>query len=143
MKLEYKFDPKSKYVVAVSFGPDSMALLNMLILEKVDVVVAHVNYHRRPESNYEEESLRKFSEQYKIPIEVLDTNGLTPDKNFQSWARKIRYDFFKKVADKYSANGVLVAHQEDDVIETYIMQKQRGNLVKNFSSLFSTCKTSR
>jgi len=132
MKLVYKFDPKSKYVVAVSFGPDSMALLNMLILDKVDVVVAHVNYHRRPESNFEEVSLRKFCEEHKIPIEVLDTNGLKPDKNFQAWARKIRYDFFKKVSDKYSAKGVLVAHQEDDVIETYIMQKQRGNVVKNW-----------
>ena len=49
---------KAKYIVACSYGPDSMALLNMLIEEKYNVVVAHVNYHKRDVSNFEEESLR-------------------------------------------------------------------------------------
>ena len=65
---------KAKYIVACSYGPDSMALLNMLIEEKYNVVVAHVNYHKRDASNFEEESLRKFCANKNIEIEnaILD-----------------------------------------------------------------------
>ena len=124
-------DKNKKYVVACSFGPDSMALLNMLIVEGYDVVVAHVNYHKRDVSNFEEESLRKYCKNHNVQIEVLDTSGLTCNKNFQEWAREVRYSFFKKVLDKYNAEAVLVAHHQDDLIETYLMQKQRGGFVKN------------
>ena len=124
-------DKNKKYIVACSFGPDSMALLNMLIVEGYDVVVAHVNYHKRDASNFEEESLRKYCKDYNVQIEVFDTSGLICDKNFQEWAREVRYSFFKKVLDKFNAEAVLVAHHQDDLIETYLMQKQRGGFVKN------------
>lgn len=124
-------DKNKKYIVACSFGPDSMALLNMLIVEGYDVVVAHVNYHKRDASNFEEESLRKYCKDHNVQIEVLDTSGLSCSKNFQEWAREVRYSFFKKVLDKFNAEAVLVAHQQDDLIETYLMQKQRGGFVKN------------
>ena len=45
---------------------------------------------------------------------------------------KKRYEFFKAVVEKEKAYGVLVAHQQDDVIETYLMQKERANFVKNY-----------
>lgn len=130
MDFSFEINKADKYVVAVSFGPDSMALLNMLILNGANIVVAHVNYHRRPESNYEEESLRKFCENNNVPIEVLDTKNIKSNGNFQAWARKIRYEFFKEVCDKYCAKGVFVAHQQDDLIETYLMQKKRRSFVK-------------
>ena len=123
-------DKNYKYVVACSFGPDSMALLDMLIKENFDVIVAHVNYHKRKESYFEENSLRKYCLDRKIPCEILDTTGLKCDKNFQEWAREIRYKFFKNVLEKYNAKAVLVAHQQDDLIETYLMQKARKNIVK-------------
>lgn len=123
-------DKKYKYVVACSFGPDSMALLDMLIKEEFDIVVAHVNYHKRDISNFEEQQLRKFCSNQNIPIEVLDTTGLICTKNFQEWAREIRYKFFQKVLVKYKAKAVVVAHQEDDLIETFLMQEKRGGLVK-------------
>ena len=123
-------DSKKKYVVACSYGPDSMALLDMAIKDKLDIVVAHVNYHKRDVSNFEEESLRKYCKDHGVQIEVLDTIGLKCDGNFQNWARKVRYEFFAKVLKNYSADAVLVAHQQDDLIETYLMQKQRGGFVR-------------
>lgn len=124
-------DKNKKYVVACSFGPDSMALLSMAIFANLNIVVAHVNYHKRDVSNKEEESLRKFCKDHNLEIEVLDTATLKQTGNFQQWARNIRYEFFKKVLLKHSASAVLVAHQQDDVIETYIMQKKRGIVFKN------------
>ena len=121
---------ENKYVLACSFGPDSMALFDMLLKENFKFVVAHVNYHKRDASNFEEESLRKYCAKNNIEIEVLDTTDLKYDKNFQEWAREIRYEFFKNVAKKHNASAVLVAHQQDDLIETYLMQKNRGGVVK-------------
>lgn len=123
-------DNKNKYVIACSFGPDSMALLDMAIKDKLSIIVAHVNYHKRDVSNDEEAALRKYCKERNIPIEVLDTSCLKCEKNFQGWAREVRYNFFKEVLEKYNARAVLVAHQQDDLIETYIMQKNRSNIVK-------------
>ena len=122
---------KKKYVIACSFGPDSMALLDLAINEGLRVIVAHVNYRKRDVSQFEQDSLLSFCEQRKIPIHVLDLKGKAPKGNFQDWARKQRYEFFKKVVQEEGADAVLVAHQQDDVIETYLMQKNRGNYVKN------------
>lgn len=123
-------DKKYKYIVACSFGPDSMALLNMLYEDKFDLVVAHVNYHKRDVSDFEEKSLRKYCLERNIPIEVSDTKKLTCNKNFQEWAREIRYTFFAELVKKHNAKAVLIAHQEDDLIETFLMQEKRGGIVK-------------
>ena len=124
-------DKNKRYIVACSFGPDSMALLNMLISKNYDVVVAHVNYHKRKESNFEEESLKKYCSEHDVKCEVLDTTGMKCEKNFQEWARDIRYKFFGELVKKYKAEAVLVAHQQDDLLETYLMQKKRGGFYKN------------
>lgn len=129
--MKLNLDKNKRYIIACSYGPDSMALLDMAQKDKLDIVVAHVNYHKRDVSNFEEESLRRYCKERNIPIEVLETSNLKQIGNFQKWARDIRYDFFEKVAKKYKTDSVLVAHQQDDFIETFLMQKKRGNYVKN------------
>lgn len=131
-KVKINLGKDRKYVIACSFGPDSMALLHAAYESSYDIVVAHVNYHKRDVSNYEQASLEKYCAKRKIPCEVLDTNGLKSEGNFQEWARELRYKFFAEVVKKYNADSVLVAHQQDDLIETYLMQKKRGNFVKNY-----------
>lgn len=117
------------YVLACSFGPDSMALFDMLIKEHYHFAVAHVNYHKRDISNYEEESLRKICAQNDIKIMVLDTEGIEHRGNFQAWAREIRYDFFAKCVRETNADALLVAHHMDDLLETYIMQTRKNKLL--------------
>lgn len=117
------------YVLACSFGPDSMALFDMLIKEHYHFAVAHVNYHKRDVSNYEEESLRKICAQNNIKIMVLDTEGMKHKGNFQAWAREIRYDFFAKCVRETNADALLVAHHMDDLLETYIMQTRKNKLL--------------
>lgn len=131
-KLNLSLDKNKKYVVACSFGPDSMALLDAALKENLDVVVAHVNYRKRDASEMEQKSLEKFCNVHQIKLCILDLINQVPSGNFQDWARKKRYEFFKTVVEKEKAFAVLVAHQQDDVIETYLMQKNRGNIVKNY-----------
>ena len=131
-KISLNLDESKKYVVACSFGPDSMALLSAAFEAKLNIVVAHVNYRKRDGAAHEQEALTKFCDDRNIKICVLDLFGQKVTGNFQDWARKVRYEFFKQVAEKEQADYVLVAHNEDDLIETYLMQKNRGNFVKNY-----------
>ena len=52
--------------------------------------------------------------------------------NFQNWAREVRYQFFYEVMMKHQCDGVVIAHHEDDVIETYLFQKQRKMIPECF-----------
>lgn len=130
LKIDY---PKDKtYLIAVSGGPDSMALLNMLYLLKYRLVICHVNYHKRKESSFEEKKICEYAKERGIPVHVLDASQSQCEGNFQAWARELRYHFFKKQYLSYQADGLFVAHHQDDLLETYIMQKNRQSLVSYY-----------
>ena len=120
------------YLLACSFGPDSMALFDMLLKEGYKFSVAHVNYHLRKEANEEEAKLRDFCFDHNIGIYVKDVDEGLGDSNLEKKCRDIRYNFFINVVKENHFDALLVAHQEDDLIETYIMQKRRKNLVNYF-----------
>ncbi|MEY3691832.1 MAG: tRNA lysidine(34) synthetase TilS [Bacillota bacterium] len=124
-------DKEKTYIVAVSFGPDSMALLHLLQQEHFKIEVAHVNYHLRKESDLEQSQLEQYCLQHDLSLHVLDVTSL-PKGNLQDQARKIRYDFFKELASILNAEGVLTAHHQDDDLETAIMQSQRTMLYEYF-----------
>ena len=121
--MEVRDCVKMKLVIACSGGPDSMALFELCREEGIELVAAHVNYHRRPTANRDEQIVKAYCQKYQIPLEVL--HPVYEEGNFQNWAREVRYEFFGNVLKKYQCDGVAVAHHEDDVIETYLFQKQR------------------
>lgn len=131
-ELMINYPKNQTYIIAVSGGPDSMALLNMLYKLGYHLVICHVNYHKRKESNYEQEEIEKYSKERNIPLHVLDTKNMECEGNFQAWAREIRYQFFKKQYDAYKASGLFVAHHQDDLLETYLMQKKRHGIVSYY-----------
>ena len=114
----------SKCVVACSGGPDSMALLDQLNKQGKDIVVAHVNYKHRDTADRDENIVKDYCEKYDIPVRVC--YPIHEKGNFQAWARDVRYAFFEEVADAFDAKILYVAHQMDDVIETYLFQKNRN-----------------
>ena len=120
------------YLLACSFGPDSMALFDMLIKEGYRFTVAHVNYHLRKESDEEESLLRDYCFNHNIGIYVKDVDEDLGESNLEMKCRDIRYNFFIDVIKTNGFDALLVAHQEDDLIETYLMQKRRKNLVNYF-----------
>ena len=72
MNIDYKFNKNKKYVLACSFGPDSMALFDILFKLKCKFIVAFVNYHKRRVSNYEQKELIKYCNKLNIKYEILD-----------------------------------------------------------------------
>ena len=119
-----------KILLACSYGPDSMALFDMLLKQvgSNGFEVAHVNYHLREESDEEEKGLVEYCKNKGVKCHVYNVEKDLGTSNLEEKCREIRYRFF---ADIYK-NGfkyLYVAHNQDDLIETYIMQKQRGNIV--------------
>ena len=122
-------DKNKRYLLACSHGPDSMALLFMLKEEGYNFAVAHVNYHLREESDLEQKQLQGYCEQNNIKLYIHEVNEIVSHSNLEEQCRIIRYTFFKELVKTYHYHAVLVAHNQDDLIETYLMQKKRQNLV--------------
>ena len=122
-----KLDIKNKYLIAVSGGADSMALLDVLRKENYNLVVAHVNYKSRPTSDRDEEIVKSYCLKHNIDCYV-DYPVKEVKENFEKWARNARYKFFKELYDRLSIDCLLLAHHRDDVIETYLMKKERKSV---------------
>jgi tRNA(Ile)-lysidine synthase len=133
---EIKLKDGNIIVVGVSFGPDSMALLHILmeLRNKIDIkiVCAHINHNIRKASNKEKKLLEQYCLKNNIIFEamVIEKYG---DDNFHNEARKIRYEFFNDLVAKYEANYLMTAHHGDDLIETILMRIVRGSTLKGYS----------
>ena len=95
--------------MAVSAGPDSMALLSMCLEEGIDVAAAHVNYHHRIESDEEEKYVRSFCAEHHLDLYVRNEPFFW-DGNFEAAARNWRYEFFEKTVREHHLAGMLIGH---------------------------------
>ena len=120
MKID--LDHQKKYLLACSFGPDSMALFSLLRDQGYGFEVAHVNYNMRSESLEEMVELTQYCNDIGIKLHVLDVHFNGSKMNFQTWARDVRYSFFKRVIEDNNFDILLTGHHQDDFIETYLMQ---------------------
>lgn len=116
---------EKKWIIGVSGGPDSMALLDLCRRHQVAVVCAHVNYHHRPTADRDQLLVEDYCHTHAIPISsqspIQEASG-----NFQAWARDVRYAFFAELAKAEGAAGVLIAHHLDDFLETALLQQESG-----------------
>lgn len=119
-------EKNKKYLLACSYGPDSMALLFLLLKEGYNFDVAIVNYHLRKESDLEVAGLKEYCDKNGLRLFVKDVEEKIV-RNIENKCRIIRYNFFKELCDLNGYDALLVAHQQDDHIETYILQKKRQN----------------
>lgn len=131
-------DKSKKYLLACSFGPDSMALFDMLKKQGYNFMVAHVNYGVRNEAENETANLNQYCADEDIEIEIYYCKGMALIGNFEAKAREVRYKFFKEIYDSHHLDGLIVGHQQDDVLETYYLQRKRGGFVEKYGILSST-----
>lgn len=126
-------------VLACSYGPDSMVLLNLLQKEKLNIVVAHVNHKLRKESDQEELLLKKYCLNNNLIFESM-TIDKYPKGNTEMNARKIRYDFFDEILKKYKSTNLFTAHHGDDLVETILMRLTRGSSFKGYAGFLKITK---
>ena len=121
-------------VLACSYGPDSMCLLDILMKMKKDIVVATVNHKLREESDEEYKLLKKYCDDNNLIFEGYEIKEF-PKGNMEAIARSIRYKFLDKVVNKYGAKYLFTAHHGDDLVETVLMKINRGASLKGYSGI--------
>ncbi|QEH61210.1 tRNA(Ile)-lysidine synthase [Spiroplasma chinense] len=125
-----KIDTSKKYIVGLSGGPDSIYMLNELskIIDNQNIIACHVNYNYRSDSNIDQQICEKFckAKGIKLLIKNIEQSYDKLKENFESWAREQRYDMFYKVGKENGIDTILIAHNLNDDIETFLMQKQKN-----------------
>ncbi|MCR5266836.1 MAG: tRNA lysidine(34) synthetase TilS [Cyanobacteria bacterium RUI128] len=125
---DYSLNNKT-VVVAFSGGYDSMCLLDILNniseIKHIKLIAAHYNHNwRGEEAEREQEHCREFCR--KKGIEFYTETAPADVKKTEAVARDLRYDFLKRVFEKYDADAVVTAHNYDDNAETILYRIIKG-----------------
>ena len=138
---KYKLLKSSElYIVALSGGADSVALLLLLKNAHFNVHAAHCNFHLRGEESDRDEAFcvelckglgvelhrahfdtREYAELHKVSIEMT--------------ARELRYKWFEQLRQDIGAAGICVAHHRDDSVETVLLNLVRGTGLRGLTGI--------
>lgn len=118
-------------ILAVSGGPDSMAMLHWYAEEKPEfpLYVAHVHHGLRPESDGEETLVTEYCKRLALPCFVFHAHvkdEREKGETVESAARRIRYEFFRSLAKTTGASHLATAHTADDQCETVLLHLLHG-----------------
>ncbi len=118
-----------KFGLAFSGGPDSVFLAYSLYkLNYKNIYLIYVNYHDSNLVDIEENIVRTTATSFNYKL--IKTDYYMPNTgNFEDIARKFRYQFFSMVEKENNLDGILIAHQLDDLLCTYIMQTSSNRIV--------------
>ncbi len=111
-------------LLAFSAGVDSSALFFILLENDIAFDIAIVDYGLRQQSKEEVSYAKEIASKHNLKCHFLNASPI--DKNFESNARKIRYDFFQNLIDEYKYNNLITAHHLGDRFEWMLMQFCKG-----------------
>jgi tRNA(Ile)-lysidine synthase len=137
MTLRERFDrrlaalapPPGAALIAVSGGPDSLVLLDLLAgspaAGQLSLHVAHADHGIHPDSGTVAEQVRAAAGRYRIPVHVGRLAlGATAS---ETTARTARYRWLNQLATELAAESIFTAHHQDDQVETILMRLLRGS----------------
>lgn len=120
-----------KYLVAISGGADSVALLLLLHDLGYRIEAAHCNFHLRgEESDRDENFVKQLCDSLGVKFHVahFDTRSYASLHriSIEMAARTLRYSYFENLRQDIGADNICVAHHRDDSVETILMNLVRG-----------------
>lgn len=128
--LQQHYDPTRPVLLALSGGPDSLSLLHLLLRYRkknpLQLGVAHVDHHWRPESSGEAEVLRMVLERLKVPFHLKEIDPKKMEGNLEAACRQERLKFFHELCEKYKYQSVFLGHHADDQAETVLKRVLEG-----------------
>ena len=132
--------PEGHYLVALSGGADSVCLLLLLKQLGYSVEAIHCNFHLRGEESDRDESFcRQLCDEQQIKLHLVhfDTQAYAQlhKVSIEMAARQLRYRHFAQLCHDAEFQGVCVAHHQDDVAETVLMNLIRGTGIKGLSGI--------
>jgi tRNA(Ile)-lysidine synthase len=119
-------------LVAVSGGPDSVALLDVLCALRIDlrlsVTVAHVHHGLRPEADAEAEAVARLCETLDVPCRIarVTVRRAPPWEGLEAEARRARHAALAATARAVGAARIATGHTADDQAETVLMRLLQG-----------------
>lgn len=130
-------------VAAVSGGPDSIAMLDILIKlqekMKFKIVVAHINHMIREEAISDMEFVKQYCKKYGIDFysKSIDVQKLANNNKIgtEEAGRLVRYQFFDEILEKVGGNKIAIAHNKNDRAETIIMNTLRGSGISGLKGI--------
>ncbi len=132
--------PAKAIVLAVSGGPDSVALMLMAADwfktgAKPPLYVATVDHGMRPESRHEAEQVAVWAAALGLPHRLLSWEGEKPKTRIQERARNARYALLCAYAAEVGADHLLTAHHADDQAETILFRLLRGSGLRGLAGM--------
>ena len=135
--LDALIEPGARFGVAVSGGPDSLALLILAAAARPgEVEAASVDHGLRPESRNEAEKVADVCEQLGVPHAILAIEwDVPPSSAIQEQAREVRYGALAAWMREESLLALATGHHLDDQAETLIMRLNRGSGVRGLAGM--------
>ncbi len=136
-----------KVVLAVSGGPDSICMLDILndikndetIDMNFEIIVAHVNHMIRKEAEEDAKYVKKYCEEKQIEFysKSIDVQKMANNNKIglEEAGRKARYDFFDEILEKTNAQKIAIAHNKNDKVETVLMHILRGSGINGLKGI--------
>ena len=135
------FEPSEKVIVAVSGGPDSVALLHILKeLEFefcLELGVAHLDHGLRRGSSGDLVFVKNLAQKLNLPFfsRRLDWRKIKKQGSLEDQLKNLRYDFLFDTCKKFQAKKMVLGHTRDDQAETVLMRILRGSGLYGLSSI--------
>ena len=144
-KLEKSIGKKS-FAVAVSGGPDSLALAALSQLYKYEnknkIFFLLIDHGIRKKSESEAKSVKRLLKKNKISLKIL-INKEKIYKDIQNSARKIRYKLLSNFCYEKKCRFLLTGHHSDDQVETFLIRLSRGSGIQGLSSMSNISNLSK
>lgn len=140
IRQQHLLQSDGRYLVALSGGADSVCLLLVLKQLGYFVEAIHCNFHLRgEESDRDELFCKNLCAGKQIPLHLVhfDTREYAQlhKVSIEMAARQLRYHHFASLCHDLGFDGVCVAHHQDDVAETVLMNLIRGTGIKGLSGI--------
>jgi len=136
IKKEFSFLNKSKLLVCVSGGVDSMVLINLLKRLNYDVSIAHCNFNlRNDESDLDEDFVKSYA--FNNSIQFFSKSFVTQLRkhSMQMAARNLRYKWFYNILKTEKLDYIITAHHLDDSLETFILNLSRASGIEGLTGI--------
>ena len=137
-EFERELNLNDDFIVAVSGGPDSLALsyLSKVYSFKKSIKVKYfiIDHKLRSNSSHEAKFAKKLLLKIKANLSILTWVGKKPKNNIQSIARHKRYSLLINQAKKFNIQNIVLGHQKDDLFENFFLRILRGSGLTGISS---------